>query len=114
MNEPRELDRSDARWIAKIVAKAMWAKMTITVNGDLRTMTEQEWGGRIRLLDDAIDAVIDHVPDRMKAMETSNDGEKGGERYYPTPQAFCDAYEKLEGMPRDACSPYWKVHGRNT
>ena len=114
MNDSRMLDRCDARWIARTVAKAMWAKMTMMSVGDLRTMTEQEWGEKINLLDDAVDAVIEHVPDRERPAKPGSDGSIRIAGSYPTSRAFCDAYNKLEGMPRDAFSRCGKAGGRET
>ena len=114
MNDGRMLDRLDARWIARTVAKAMWAKMTMTSAGDLLTRTEQEWGEKINLLDDAIDAVIERVPPRSKAARVDNEGAVPVAASYPTAPAFCDAFNKLKGMPRDAFSRLGDAEGRPT
>ena len=82
----------------------MWAKMTMTTAGDLLNRTEQEWGEKIYLLDDAIDAVIELVPNRRKLAKPGDDGTMSIGGSSLTSRAFCDAFRKLDGMPRDAFS----------
>lgn len=98
MKETRTLEPYEARWVARTVAKAVWARMS----GHSLDVTDFAWRDTPALLDEAFDAVVKHLPERVPAGKVVVDGDCPTAGPYPTAHAWCDAFNALQGMPRDA------------
>lgn len=89
----------EARWAARLVAKAVWARMS----GNSLEVTDCSWNDKRKLLDDAFDAAVKHLPEEGPRAVVVRPGEDVPAVRWPTSaRPYIDAYEALAGMPRDA------------
>ena len=99
MTDARELREHEARWVAKIVGKAVWARMT----GNGIDTTNFAWQDKTKLLEDAYDAAMKQLPEQQPRGAFVVPGESVPRvRGYHEDRAMSDAFNALKGMPRDA------------
>lgn len=101
----------EARWAARIVAKAVWARMS----GNSLETTDFAWNDKRKLLDDAFDAAVKHLPeDQTRAVVVRPGQDVPTARWPNSARPYIDAYEALAGMPRDAGQGPGEAEGRAT
>lgn len=99
----------EARWAARIVAKAVWARMS----GNSLETTDFAWNDKQTLLDDAFDAAVKHLPEDRTRAAIVRPGEDVPTAPWPrSARPYIDAYEVLAGMPRDAAKGPGRAEGR--
>ncbi|MCY4572914.1 MAG: hypothetical protein OXF01_08935 [Gemmatimonadetes bacterium] len=93
------LEPSEAQYIARIVAKAVWARMT----GNSLEVTDFTWRKKEALLDDAFNAVVKHLPENQPRPAAVRLGKDVPTVQWPSSaRPYIDAFDALAGMPRDA------------
>ena len=111
MRETRVLHDYEARWAARIVAKAVWARMS----GNSLETTDCAWNDKRMLLDDAFDAAVKHLPDNQTRAAVVRPGEDVPTVPWPSSaRPYVDAFEALAGMPRDSLQEPGEAEGRAT
>ena len=101
----------EARWAARIVAKAVWAR----VSGNSLETTDFTWNDKRKLLDDAFDAVVKHLPEDQTRAVVVRPGEDVPTAPWPgSARPYIDAFNALAGMPRDAVQGPGEAEGGAT
>lgn len=98
MTDDRGLQEHEVRWVTKIVAKAVWARMS----GNGIDTTNFVWRDKLKLLDDACDAAMSQLPEQPLGAFLRPGESIPRVTGFNEARAISDAFNALAGMPRDA------------
>ena len=98
MTDPRTFLEYEVRWVAKIVAKAVWARMT----GNGIDTTDFAWRDKTKLLEEACDEAMRQLPEQPQGAFLGAGDSCPRVRGFSAARAMSDAFNALQGMPRDA------------